>query len=344
MQLAHFANAQGAEPAFFNAVADPTTDEAPNLRTGTGVLAADSDGSTGDGGKFTGQYHLCCGFLNMDKYLPLVLMGQGFTIQLEIDSASTCCVAEADGDATAKIEISNVKYVAHIVEMARDFYDMLRNLQAQSGGSLMIGSSTYRHFSHTMSVPDGGSTHDINISARVRSLESLLFCSNTTTNLTSLGAWSLSSGATFGATSGAFNVFVGAVRYPSNQIAFDTVNNKGQAYQELRTCFGALGSINHGGFLNAGSYLSSIDGSLLDRDPGAGGGSGRLPTYAPLGISFKSWRHELEDGLDTSSRALPIRLALQLAGATGADYTTDIYAQATILFYFNMDGSVTASV
>jgi hypothetical protein len=66
----------------------------------------------------------------MDKYLPLVLMGPGFTIQLEIDSASTCCSAEAGGDATAKIEISNVKYVAHIVEMARDFYDMLRNLQA----------------------------------------------------------------------------------------------------------------------------------------------------------------------------------------------------------------------
>ena len=348
MQLAHFANSQGVGTGdFANEVADPTTDAAPSLRTATGVLGADTNGATGDGGKFTGQYHLCCGFLNMDKYLPLVLMGQGFTIQLEIDSASTCCVMDATGgntDATAKIEISNVKYVAHIVEMARDFYDMLRNLQAQSGGSLMIGSSTYRHFSHTMTVPAGASTHDINISARVRSLESLLFCSNTTTNLTSLWAWSLSSGATFGATSGAFNVFVGAVRYPSNQIAFDTVNNKGQAYQELRKCFGALGSINHGGFLNAGSYLSSVDGSLLDRDPGAGGGSGRLPTYAPLGISFKSWRHELEDGLDTSSRALPIRLALQLAGATGADYTTDIYAQATILFYFNMDGSVTASV
>ena len=70
----------------------------------------------------------------------------------------------------------------------------------------------------------------------------------------------------------------------------------------------------------------------------------RLPTYGPLGISFKSWRHELEDGLDTSSRALPIRLALQLTGATGADFTTDIYAHATVLFYFNMDGSVTASV
>ena len=60
------------------------------------------------------------------------------------------------------------------------------------------------------------------------------------------------------------------------------------------------------------------------------------------------WRHELEDGIDTSSQALPIRLELR-AGATAAaggvaPTTVDIYAQATVLFYFNMDGSVTASV
>ena len=38
-----------------------------------------------------------------------------------------------------------------------------------------------------------------------------------------------------------------------------------------------------------------------------------------------------------------IRLELKSSSAGGAT-TLDIYAQATILFYFNMDGSVTASV
>ena len=66
------------------------------------------------------------------------------------------------------------------------------------------------------------------------------------------------------------------------------------------------------------------------------------------GMVFKIRRHELEDGLDTSSQALPIRLELK-AGATAAaggtaPTTVDIYAQATVLFYFNMDGSCTASV
>ena len=102
----------------------------------------------------------------MDKYLPLFLMGQGFTIQLELASGiETGCASAAD--ANLSYEISNVRYVAHIVEMQRDFYDMLRNMQMQSGGSLMIGSSTYRHFSHSF-TPAAGNTENVNISARVR--------------------------------------------------------------------------------------------------------------------------------------------------------------------------------
>ena len=63
-----------------------------------------------------------------------------------------------------------------------------------------------------------------------------------------------------------------------------------------------------------------------------------------MGISFKSWRHELEDGIDTSSRALPVRLNIDLTNTVAAITTMDIFAQATVLFYFNMDGSITSSV
>jgi hypothetical protein len=86
----------------------------------------------------------------MDKHLPLVLMGQGFTIQLDLEVGANIGIMTGGGAGVAAgYEIHNVKYVAHIVEMQRDLYDMLRNLQSQSGGSLMIGSSTFRHFSHT---------------------------------------------------------------------------------------------------------------------------------------------------------------------------------------------------
>ena len=303
----------------------------------------DADGSNGlniipAGGTFTGQYHLVCGLLNMDKYLPLVLMGQGFTIQIELASGNEIGI-QATGNGVHTYEISNVKYVAHIVDMARDFYDMLRNLQQASGGSLMLGSSTYRHFTHTFEP--GSGVENINISARVRSLENLLFVGNESANLTDATIYSLSTGSCLGMDDGSYNVFVGAVRYPQNRIAVNRINNKGQAYQELRKCFGALGSINHGGLLNSATYLANSTGSGVDGT--ITGGFGACPTYAPFGISFRSWRHELEDGIDTSSKSLPIRLELN-TNTDGFATTVDIYAQATILFYVNMDGSVSASV
>ena len=357
------ATAAFAVPSFQNSMPRPGalggTNNAAEGQTqtalnGTGVMGP---ATTGNGGnnpqvaltQVTGQYHLVCGFLNMDKYLPLVLMGQGFTIQLELEvgNAIGTAITQGNGDpnpAAQSYTIQDVKYVAHIVEMQRDFYDMLRNLQAQSGGSLMIGGSTYRHFSHAYK-PNNGTTEDINISARVRSLESLLWTTTRTNNLTSNKFYSLSNGSTFGAARGTFNVFVGSVRYPSNQVSWDTVANKGEAYQELRKCFGALGSINHGGLLNSSTYLSSTTGEECNADSAAASGGG-TPRYSPMGISFKSWRHELEDGIDTSSRALPIRLSITTNGVVDAtvQQTVDIFAQATVLFYFNMDGSVSASV
>ena len=310
-------------------VAGPAPITPTTQSNGTAIIPA--------AGIFTGQYHLSCGFLNMDKYLPLVLMGQGFTIQLELETGANIGVMTGGGAGEpSTYSISDVKYVAHIVDMQRDFYDMLRNLQSQSGGSLMIGSSTFRHFSHTFN--SGAGTEDINITARVRSLENLLWCTTATANVGDSSIYNLSNSSSMGCPSGNYNVFVGAVRYPSNQVSWNNVTNKGESYQELRKCFGALGSINHGGLLNACTYLASETGS--DRDT-----TGGIPTYGPMGISFKSWRHELEDGIDTSSSALPIRLALSLgAPNAAAAQTADIYAQATVLFYFNMDGTVTANV
>jgi hypothetical protein len=115
------------------------------LTDGAGAPTAAQDQKNGTGAlgaaeSFTGQYHLACGMLNLDKYLPLVLMGQGFTIAIELATGVELGCSAANGTG---YEISNVRYVAHIVDMQRDFYDMLRNLQVASGGSLMIGGSTW---------------------------------------------------------------------------------------------------------------------------------------------------------------------------------------------------------
>ena len=34
--------------------------------------------------------------------------------------------------------------------------------------------------------------------------------------------------------------------------------------------------------------------------------------YAPFGLDLEAFRHEIEDGVDTSTRSLPMRLILKL--------------------------------
>eukprot|EP01050_Picozoa_sp_SAG11_P027321 SAG11_NODE_6876_length_1232_cov_4.709620_1_plen_223_part_10 len=74
---------------FMGAVNDSTHEQQGGPGVIDGQDAANATGVIGDAGEVVGQYHLCCGFLNMDRYLPLVLMGQGFTIQLELETGAS---------------------------------------------------------------------------------------------------------------------------------------------------------------------------------------------------------------------------------------------------------------
>ena len=69
--------------------------------------------------------------------------------------------------------------------------------------------------------------------------------------------------------------------------------------------------------LNNSTYLTNKTGAAVDGFTVAACGAN--PCYAPFGISFKSFKHELEDGIDTSSRALPIRLELKQGGGVGSN-------------------------
>ena len=89
---------------------------AATLVNGSNILAA--NGGARVGGTLNGQYHLACGLLHMGKYLPLVLMGQGFTIQLELAAGSEIGVMDGAAAAAAaasanSYEITNVKKLAH---------------------------------------------------------------------------------------------------------------------------------------------------------------------------------------------------------------------------------------
>ena len=92
----------------------------------------------------TQAFPLVSGFLNMDKYIPLVMMNAGFTIELTLADANRIGVgqvqaaaADHGADVTPAWTITGLKYVAHLIDLDRSFYDSLRSVMESSGGVLL---------------------------------------------------------------------------------------------------------------------------------------------------------------------------------------------------------------
>jgi len=282
--------------------------------------------------------HLACGFLNLERYIPLVMMNAGFIIELEFDSAGSVGVGSAANTWT----ISDIRYTAHLIDLQRDFYDRLRMVMNESGGVLQLSGYTYRHFSGQW--PSTASNATINIPARVKSIKSILCKQTIEADVSGHTKFGVSDGLTHGLTSYQFRI--GSVVYPPTAIetrtgASATVGGyNAQAYQELRKSFGTLGNAEHGGiFLNQHSYF------LGGASEHTGSASGAIPHLAPIGLDFESFRSRLENGINTADRSLPITLELVGTGGSGQVSTTvDAYVMADAIFYINMDGSASVSV
>ena len=62
---------------------------------------------------------------------------------------------------------------------------------------------------------------------------------------------------------------VGSILFPQEPIAFNAAN-PGEMYNEIRKCFGTIGSYNHGTMLNKSTFKVMAD-TAADKVPPAGG-------------------------------------------------------------------------
>tara|TARA_R110000751_G_scaffold64970_5_gene133194 strand:+ start:1376 stop:2986 length:1611 start_codon:yes stop_codon:yes gene_type:complete len=287
----------------------------------------DNTGAIQNGGVRKQHYKLVSGLLDNDKYLPLVLMNAGITLEIEFAPVNEvgCCVGRDFSYA-----ITQVRYAAHLIDLERSFYDRLRMVQQASGGVLQIAGQSYRGFRGT--IDDGTGQGAINCPARVRSIKSFFFgykrsVTQSKFNTSAMGHNNLTQ----------FQLSIGATRYPPTANECSATSNKVGAYTELMKAFGKVGSTVHSDLLNGGNYMVGA-GAAADSDPSA-----RIP-FSPFAIDLESFRHEIENGIDSSSRALPITLHTTHTGNITAG-CNDVYMYVLYdsLFYVNMDGSVSVS-
>jgi len=328
---------------------------------------------------------------NASKYLPLVLVNAGITLELTLSPGYECGVAqknnaEAQGDGsqyeTVDYVLSNVKYVAHLIDLDRSFNDVLKSQMVQSGAITLHGH-VWRHFQSTFDAVDRSA--NINIPVRMKSIKGLYTLlrdqartikakggaggdADKTTTVTEFNTFLTGCATQLGVK--AYNYKIGSVMYPQQPVLCGKADVKGSvarnahhcgpAYCELMKSFNALGDTS------ATTALNLLTFGRTGHINGLPGQWVKMFAMAYDVESFSNVASVIESGIDSASRALPIsieitrdpelttnlesfpnpidpRITMVRSEATKA-IVADTFACSDGFFYFNPDGTISPSV
>ena len=301
------------------------------------------------------SYTFCIPLLNgllgttQDKMVPLQLLGSSpLTIEIELSPALDIGIYGA-GIANAGYDISDVRYIASLVEVGPEVDQQLRMVQQASGGRLVLNGVDYTHFGGAIGAGATG-PQTINVPARRKSLKSMFFVGASTTYAGAQRTlYNLSYGGHFNMTQ--YHMKIGSVVYPPTPIQADLngfpAQARSEAFSELAKCWGTLGSNNGTG------SLSRINWATLDCDVGnmpltsAAGAAMATQRFGCFGIDLEAFqRTAIESGVNTADRSLPISLVIDI-GANGAGaeaIQVDCFVAYDSLYYIDSVGNISVSL
>lgn len=283
------------------------------------------------------------GLFSQDKLVPLQLLSSSpLTIEIELAPAVDAMISAAGGN--TDYTMSNVRYIAQLVETSPDVDAQVRMVQEMSGGHIVLNSTDYTHFSGQVPANATGQVA-INVPARRKSLKSLLFVGAAQT-----GANFLNFRQSFGGNFGLNNYFVkiGSINHPATPVECRftaagpggaLLNGRGEALSELAKCFGTCGSLIGTGILNRMNYA-------LTSGAVANGRHAALATFkfAPFGIDLEAFqRTAIESGVNTADRSTPISLILDVGAPLNEVEVVDAYVSFDSLYYIDSSGIISVS-
>ena len=324
-----------------------TIDAATTIASAKHSLTSVAGGGIANDTSATYNVPLISALFNMEKYLPLVMMNAGLTIEIELGTAQEAGVART-GDDNAGVgqagidwEVSDVRYVAHLIDLQRDFYDRMRMVMEGSGGVLQLAGTTFRHYQGTTNA--GAGTNIVNIPSRIKSIKSVFFTQTPTAEIAAVTEFSTSNSVPNGLT--AYQYRVGSVVYPPTSVkavvgAANLYSNKGEFYNELRKSWGNLGAYDgQGVLLNQNTYLAADNATCATATAAPA-----TPQFNPFGLDFESFQKiSAENGINTADRSLPMSLELT-NNAQAVACIVDVWVMCDAIFYVNLDGSVSVSI
>ena len=282
---------------------------------------------------------LVSAIFNIEKYFPLLLTQQGIDVYLTLNSAADIG-AWSGAVAANQWEISEVKYVAHEVNLDDMFTNQMKMSIQATGGVLSLASTTYKHYLVNQSKANiGSATH--NVSTQVKSLKGLIVRPQNNALTGDIDRFAISTGQSMGINEIQFKV--GSVMYPQEAIKF-SADNAGEMYNEIRKCFGTIGSYNHGTMLNKTTFTPTVD-AAASRTPGAG----EARQLFVAAYDFETFaKSATESGLNTSDRSLPVSFTVKTAAVGGGvnDLVVryDVFAMADCILYINLAGKLSTRI
>ena len=308
----------------------------PSLNPDATALTA----NRGAGSSATYSVPIMSGIFNIEKYFPLLLTQQGIDVYLTLNAAADIG-AWSGAVAANQWEISEVKYVAHEVNLDDMFTNQMKMSIQATGGVLSLASTTYKHYLvNQPKAHAGAATH--NISTQVKSLKGLIVRPQNNALTGAHANFSISTGQSMGINEMQFKV--GSVLYPQEPIKF-SAENAGEMYNEIRKCFGTIGSYNHGTMLNKTTFTPTVD-AAASFTPGAG----HARQLFVAAYDFETFaKSATESGLNTSDRAIPVSFTVKTAavGAAAVDDLVvryDVFAMADCILYINLAGKLSTRI
>ena len=277
------------------------------------------------------------GLFNVEKYFPLLLTEQGLDVYLTLNPAVD--IGVWSGASPDTYEINSVKYVTHEVNLDDSFVNQMKASMGATGGVLSMSSTTYRYYQDQKPATSTG-THTSNISCRVKSLKGLLVRPQHAAMTNSVTNYAISTGQMMGISEVQFRV--GSVLYPQAPITFSDTN-RGEAYNEIRKCFGTIGSYAHGTMLNSVTYQRHAN--EINTHVGLTASVKSLFMYA---YDFETFaKSATESGLNVADNALPVVMECKLNGsANQADQQAriDMFAMCDCIIYIDSLGRVSTRI
>lgn len=325
----------GVQVAVNDGVITDATSNRPS-QSGLDVIQAKSKIKSGQSRRLC--IPLVSGWLNMDRYIPLIMMNAGFTIELTLCDANRIGLTQVETPGAAPATpidsvwtVSNCKYVAHLIDMERDFYDRLRLVMDDAGGTLQLAGQTYRHY--TGNLPAGAGPHTITLPARVKSVKSIF---GTFIDSTQMGSNANFDTSVFqSAFLDKYRFEIGSVRYPQTDVACSSTENE----VELMKAWGKLGDYSH---------QQAFNRKHLENDEGPRDGQtlqkSTLSAFT-IGYDFEAFqRVALESGINTADRSLPINFICERSTTASQPTRADFFVLTDAIFYVNLDGTASVSV